>query len=262
MDEKVVNNACVACPTGKTNAADDDASGGNTTCDATLCAANQYVSNNACVACADGATNAADDDASGGNTTCYAIVSCATGYYLSLNDDRCLPRGSLPANVSDADIVQLASLSANEKVTNTAGRFATPTKKIIASNIKFTDARREFKGAHKIENVLGSRAVSNVLTSGLQEGEAMLVDAEFLGTPVKDEISVFNVKKWRSETLLIRPSLKKNGGVKKEDTALTCAADADVDLWPVRLLLLCARVLLKKSSLQMIDVDEATNGYQ
>jgi len=108
VDEKVVNNACVACPTGKTNAADDDASGGNTTCDATLCAANQYVSNNACVACADGKTNAADDDASGGNTTCYAIVSCATGYYLSLNDDRCLPRGSLPANVSDADIVQLA----------------------------------------------------------------------------------------------------------------------------------------------------------
>ena len=64
-DEYVVNNACVNCPAGTTNAANDDASGANTTCDATLCDANQYVSNNACVNCPAGTENAANDDASG-----------------------------------------------------------------------------------------------------------------------------------------------------------------------------------------------------
>jgi len=60
----------VPCPAGTTNAAGDDASGTDTTCDATLCAANAYVSANACVPCPAGTTNAAGDDASGTDTTC------------------------------------------------------------------------------------------------------------------------------------------------------------------------------------------------
>merc|ERR1712139_657711 len=69
-DEYVSSNVCTACPAGTTNAAGDDASGVDTTCDATLCGADEYVSSNACVQCAAGETNAAGDDASGGNTTC------------------------------------------------------------------------------------------------------------------------------------------------------------------------------------------------
>ena len=71
-DEYVSNNACVNCPAGTTNAANDDASGVNTTCDATRCGANEYVANNACVNCPAGTTNAANDDASGADTSCDA----------------------------------------------------------------------------------------------------------------------------------------------------------------------------------------------
>ena len=37
-------------------------------CTAILCAANEYVSSNTCIACAAGKTNAADNDASGSDT--------------------------------------------------------------------------------------------------------------------------------------------------------------------------------------------------
>jgi hypothetical protein len=74
VNELVSSNSCVACPAGTTNAADDDASGANTTCDATLCDVNELVSSNSCVACPAGTTNAADDDASGANTTCDATL--------------------------------------------------------------------------------------------------------------------------------------------------------------------------------------------
>jgi hypothetical protein len=69
-NELVSSNACTACPAGTTNAAGDDASGADTTCDATLCAENELVSSNACAACPAGTTNAATDDASGADTTC------------------------------------------------------------------------------------------------------------------------------------------------------------------------------------------------
>ena len=67
-NERVENNACVACPAGTTNAAGDDASGSDTSC--TVCAANYYVSSNTCTACPAGTTNAAGDDASGSDTSC------------------------------------------------------------------------------------------------------------------------------------------------------------------------------------------------
>ena len=75
LDEYVSSNACTPCATGYGNAADDGASGGDTTCDGYLCAVDEYVSSNACTACVGGETNAAGDDASGSDTTCSCTAS-------------------------------------------------------------------------------------------------------------------------------------------------------------------------------------------
>jgi len=74
----VTNKACVACPAGTTNAAGDDDSGADTSCDKTLCLANFAVTSNACVACPAGTTNAAGDDASGANTSCDKATEATT----------------------------------------------------------------------------------------------------------------------------------------------------------------------------------------
>ena len=69
------SNACVSCSAGTTNAAGDDPLGDDTSCDATLCAENEYVSSNACVSCPSETTNDAGDDASGADTSCsFTIV--------------------------------------------------------------------------------------------------------------------------------------------------------------------------------------------
>ncbi|MFK7989144.1 MAG: DUF1554 domain-containing protein [Sandaracinaceae bacterium] len=105
--ERVQDNACVACPARSTNAADDDASGGNTACDCDpgtmgpgtaacvpiLCPANQRVQNNACVACPAMSTNAANDDASGINTAC----DCNPGTVGAGTTSACVPI-TCPAN--------------------------------------------------------------------------------------------------------------------------------------------------------------------
>jgi len=70
VNQHVVSNTCVACPAGTTNAPGDNASGENTSCDATLCAADQHVVSNTCVACPAGTTNAPGDNASGEDTAC------------------------------------------------------------------------------------------------------------------------------------------------------------------------------------------------
>ena len=81
-DEYVSSHSCVACSTGDTNIAGDDASGSDTTCDGTNCPSNQRVSTNTCVACPAGTVNAAGDDISGADTTCDAVV-CAMNEYVS-----------------------------------------------------------------------------------------------------------------------------------------------------------------------------------
>ena len=53
--------------------------GGDTTCTATACGANERVSNNACVACAAYTTNAAGDLANGGDTACDAASAAPAG---------------------------------------------------------------------------------------------------------------------------------------------------------------------------------------
>ena len=61
---------------------DADVSGSDTTCDVTTCATNERVSNNAYVACAAGTTNEAGDDASGSDTTCD-VTLCALNERVS-----------------------------------------------------------------------------------------------------------------------------------------------------------------------------------
>ena len=46
---------------------------------ATICSADERVSGNACVACSAGTINAAGDDASGADTTCDGVCLCACG---------------------------------------------------------------------------------------------------------------------------------------------------------------------------------------
>ena len=52
------------------NVADDNTSGANTTCDATLCADDQYVSGNTSLNCPAGTTYEVGDDASCADTAC------------------------------------------------------------------------------------------------------------------------------------------------------------------------------------------------
>jgi hypothetical protein len=82
-NQKVTSNACAACAVGTNNAAGDDASGADTTCDAITCTADHYVNSNVCTDCAAGSTNAAGDDATGADTTCD-IVSGASPLEVKL----------------------------------------------------------------------------------------------------------------------------------------------------------------------------------
>ena len=70
-----------ACPAGTTNASGDDAFGYDTTCDASVCAANEHVVSNSCVACPSGTTNAAGDDASGSDTSCAEAPSALNLFF-------------------------------------------------------------------------------------------------------------------------------------------------------------------------------------
>jgi len=100
-NEYVASNGCTACASGTTNAAGDDASGADTTCDATLCAVNEYVASNVCTACAAGTTNAASDDASGADTTCDATL-CAVNEYVASNGCTACAAGTTNAAGDDA----------------------------------------------------------------------------------------------------------------------------------------------------------------
>jgi hypothetical protein len=79
-DERVVGNACVACPAGTTNEAGDDSSMLDTGCDAILCAENEHVSGNTCVSCGVTMENPAGDDASGADTVC---ATCAENHHVA-----------------------------------------------------------------------------------------------------------------------------------------------------------------------------------
>ena len=67
-NQRIVSNACQACPTGSVRAAGDNAKGVDTAC---ACPANHYyVSGGGCLACASGLFRLAGDVAPGGDTAC------------------------------------------------------------------------------------------------------------------------------------------------------------------------------------------------
>ena len=57
--------------------AGDDASGAATTCGSTLCVEDQYVSGNVCLSCPDGTVNVAGGDNSGADATCDTTFRAA-----------------------------------------------------------------------------------------------------------------------------------------------------------------------------------------
>lgn len=77
VNYKVESGACVECAPGKTNAAGDPLSGGDTSCDAITCSENHHVVSNVCTLCGPEYLHPAGDDASGGDTQC---TSCNTNY--------------------------------------------------------------------------------------------------------------------------------------------------------------------------------------
>ena len=80
FDQYVNAGDCVPCPLGTTNAAGDNAAGGDTACDPIECRLDQYVNVGVCVTCPEGTTNAAGDMTSGGDTACDPIeLRCTTG---------------------------------------------------------------------------------------------------------------------------------------------------------------------------------------
>ena len=102
-DERVVSNACEACPAGTTNAVGDDASGADTNCDATLCGANEHVVSNVCTPCVEGSTNAAGDDASGADTACDITHQCLVNqFYDTANHCQACPAGTNKAVAVDS----------------------------------------------------------------------------------------------------------------------------------------------------------------
>jgi len=96
-DKYVLNNECVSCATGTTNAASNDASGSNTDCVATLCVADEFVFDHYCSACPPGSTNSeGGDDASGDDTAC-AHTLCLENEHVKSNEcTECPPGHSQP----------------------------------------------------------------------------------------------------------------------------------------------------------------------
>lgn len=72
-NQHVSSGSCIACAAGKTRAAGDEPTGGDTACDTTLCEENHHVVNNVCTACVAGKTRAAGDPATV-DTVCDATL--------------------------------------------------------------------------------------------------------------------------------------------------------------------------------------------
>jgi len=73
VNEKIVENVCVACPAGKTSPGRN-----STVCDATSCGTDEKVVGHICVKCAPGETSTSNHDASGGDTQCQATTTTTT----------------------------------------------------------------------------------------------------------------------------------------------------------------------------------------
>jgi hypothetical protein len=205
------------------------------------------VATKECV-CSEGGTNYAVGMACHAHGHHKCILPCDNAHYLYipkhyLDSDilshahHCLPRGSLPNAANDADMVNLYSHTQTAKsgVSANVGGHRSVTGASLVNfpntliNVHFNQQRLAFRGQDKISNVLGARAISNIITTALEPGEAALVDNEFSGNPIENIGYGTYTKTWRPNTLIIRPTNKTG----KTDAELTCGVDADIDLWPV-----------------------------
>ena len=107
LNEYVENNVCTACPPRTTNAAGDEATGADTTCDVILCAVNEYVESNVCTACPAGTSNAAGDDATGADTTCEV-----GSQMMAAMEQAQASKASMLSDVTDPDALKLATVAA------------------------------------------------------------------------------------------------------------------------------------------------------
>ncbi len=84
--KKVKNYTCIPCELGAINAAGNDATGSDTSCDPILCGANEKVSSNTCTSCEIGSVNNAGDDACScdSNSDSGLSFSCPTPVDLSV----------------------------------------------------------------------------------------------------------------------------------------------------------------------------------
>ena len=88
----MLNNICVSCLPGTTNAAGDLASESNTECSSTVCEENQYVSSHSCLSCPAGSTNDSGGDlASGSDTSCIATQCPSNQKVVSNSCVECSP---------------------------------------------------------------------------------------------------------------------------------------------------------------------------
>ena len=75
---------CTACPGAGTRPAGDKPADGPTSCDFSICGANEHVVNHACVACAAGTFNDAGDSTAVANTACDDVETCDANEYGKL----------------------------------------------------------------------------------------------------------------------------------------------------------------------------------
>ena len=102
-NQRVVSNACQACPTGSVRAAGDNAKGVDTAC---ACPANHYyVSGGGCLACASGLFRLAGDVAPGGDTACtYASPFTLKAELVNtIASSYCLGGAAAPTGASCTD---------------------------------------------------------------------------------------------------------------------------------------------------------------
>ena len=102
-NQRIVSNACQACPTGSVRAAGDNAKGVDTAC---ACPANHYyVSGGGCLACASGLFRLAGDVAPGGDTACtYASPFTLKAELVNtIASSYCLGGAAAPTGASCTD---------------------------------------------------------------------------------------------------------------------------------------------------------------
>ncbi|MGC6416365.1 MAG: hypothetical protein ACON3Z_04590 [Bradymonadia bacterium] len=86
-NERVLNEQCIPCAPGETNAANDRIADGNTTCDAVACDRDEYVLDHVCTPCGAGEVNEPGDRANGPDTQCDAIDPCTAARAILEGDE-------------------------------------------------------------------------------------------------------------------------------------------------------------------------------